>query len=353
MRSDEGSLPQESVDVDEVDAPASERPGRRLALRLVGYAVAAALLVWIGSMVLRNWQAVRSHEWHVRPLLLAASCLCLTAARCLLPAGARRVLRVFGKDVPAAVCWRAYALSQFAKYVPGGVWLFVARAYLYSRYGIARGASGVVVVVEQACSIAGGLLVFVASLPWFPTLRGTAWLWACPAAMLGVLAVLHPRVVSWAYNLVHPRVDGRRTELRVSYGGILGLLVWYAVFWAAAGLSFCLLAAALTELPTRLWVAAAGMFSGACGLGFLVVVVPAGLGVREGGLTGLLSLVYALPVAAALTLAARLWWLATDVAMWAASLGVLAWLEKRQGAAGGAESGAAAADPAAAESRNG
>jgi len=312
---------------------AQGRAPRRPLVRAAGYVLALALLALLAHLAVGNWRAVSAYPWHVQPALLAASCVCLMAGRCILPWGVRWVLRLFGEEVPLRSCWRAYALSQFAKYVPGGVWLFLARTYLYRRCGVAYAAGGIAVVLEQVLVVAGSLVVFLGALPWFPWPGHSRWLWACVAAAVLVAALVHPRVVSWAYNLVSRRTGAETERVQVGYRGILSLLGVYVGFWAATGLAFCLLAAALTSLPASLWPAAGGMFAGACGLGFLVVVAPAGLGVREGSLAGLLSLVYPLPVAVALALASRLWWFVIDVAFSAASLGILALVEAGRPAA--------------------
>jgi len=316
-------------------ACAPERPGRRPFVRLFGAAVALVVLASIAYAAFRNWAALWAYEWRVRPTLLVCSVLGLAVARCLGPLGVWRVLRLFGKRAPLHVCWRVYALSQFAKYVPGGVWLFLARAYLYSRYGVARAAAAVLVAVEQALLIAGGMVVFLAVLPWTPWLGRSLWFWVCPAALLALLLGLHPRVLAWVYGLVAHRADGERVEVRMSYRGVLGLLLLYVVLWVVAGFAFALLVAAVIDLPVHLWPAAGGMFAGACSVGFLVFVTPAGLGVREGGLAAFLSLVVPFPVAAALALLARLWWFVVDVVFSGASLAVLAVMGRRAGAAAG------------------
>ncbi|MFP4056843.1 MAG: lysylphosphatidylglycerol synthase domain-containing protein [Candidatus Brocadiia bacterium] len=306
------------------EAPATTRGGRwRRLSRLAGGVLAAVLLASLAYVAARHWRAVRQYAWHVRPGLLALSCVCLAAARCLNPAGVWGVFRLFGKAVPVSLCWRAYCLSQFAKYVPGGVWWMLARAYLYARSGVAGATGGVMIVVEQALFIAGSLVVFFVALPWFPGVGGGGWLWLCVGALVAMLALLHPRVVSWGYAVVQRRLDEAAGPVEVSYRGMVGLLALYSALWLGAGVAFCLMAASVTAVPWGHWPALVGMFAGACGLGSIVAVAPSGLGVREGGLAAFLSLLYPLPVAVALALAARLWWFAIDVLFAGGSVGLL------------------------------
>lgn len=301
-------------------APAERKGTHKTLARVAGYLIAGVLLASLGVVAARNWTAVQAHAWRVKPWQLAASFLVLAAARSMHALCVQATLRAFGKRVPLSMCWRVYFIPQFAKYVPGGVWIFLFKAYLYNRYGIARATVAVMLFVEQAALIAGAMVVFICSLPLFGVLEGSVWLWSCPVALVVLLAALHPRLVSWAYNLLHRRVDRGAEAVRVSYGRMLWLLAINVALWIVAGLAFCLMASSITDVPAGQWPPLMGMFAGASGLGFLVFVAPAGLGVREGGLAGFLSLLYPAGVAAAVALAARLWWLAVDVVLAGGSL---------------------------------
>lgn len=71
-------------------------------------------------------------------------------------------------------------------------------------------------------------------------------------------------------------------------------------------------------VPGFLWKAA-GAFSGAMVLGFLAVIVPGGLGVREGVLVFLLSSSMPLPVTTLVALLYRLWFTLVEVVLFGIS----------------------------------
>jgi uncharacterized membrane protein YbhN (UPF0104 family) len=85
------------------------------------------------------------------------------------------------------------------------------------------------------------------------------------------------------------------------------------VFWLLFGFSFRQLAVAIhPEAQALSWIEASSIFALAWCAGFVVVFVPAGIGVREGVLTLLLA--GFMPAGAALSLAllARLAWLIAE-----------------------------------------
>jgi len=324
-------------------------PGRRSRVRalarLAGYVLSAALLAWLVWLVARDWRVVSSQRWRLKPAWVALACAMLLGARFLLPVAVALVLRAFGRRVPLRTCWWVYSLSQFAKYAPGGgLWLVLARSYLYKRHGIA-GATGVVLMLaEQGALVAAAFAVFGFSLRWFPAFLPTLWLWVFPATVATLALFLHPRFLAWLHRVVARKLEGRASDVRVSPLPLGGSFAVFVVFWAVSGVAFWALTAGLVGARLGFLVPAAGGFAGSCGFGFLVFVAPAGLGAREGGLAGLLSLFYPLPVAAAVALAARFWWFVVDLVFCGGSLlvaravGVVPRREELAAASGGAPS---------------
>ncbi len=89
------------------------------------------------------------------------------------------------------------------------------------------------------------------------------------------------------------------------------------------GIPFAQLAAAL--LPGReplSWLQAASLFALSWSIGFVVVIAPAGFGVRESALVLLLAPFLPPAVAASLALLSRLWWMAVEALL----IGVSIWL---------------------------
>lgn len=83
----------------------------------------------------------------------------------------------------------------------------------------------------------------------------------------------------------------------------------YLMAWLAFGLALTAILAALS-LDSPGWLTTAGMFSLSWFVGFIVVVVPGGLGIREGVLAAMLAPTVGTEAAILVTLVSRLlWWL--------------------------------------------
>ena len=101
----------------------------------------------------------------------------------------------------------------------------------------------------------------------------------------------------------------------LSFGGILRVAGWAVVSWLCYGVHVYLLARQLgAEGWALLWLQCTGAFAAAFASGPLLLIVPAGAGVREAALLLLLGSTVTAPVAAVIAVVSRLLFVAGDLA---------------------------------------
>ena len=171
-----------------------------------------------------------------------------------------------------------FGLAQLAKYVPGSVWQGVGQVADAHRLGIPAGTATAAYLVQMVLQALAAGAVSVAAL----TAPGLPWWLAVPAALgpLGLLLINR----GWLDALVGVlarltrRVDPARIGLP-SQGGLLAAAGRSLLTILTIGTSFAVLLP--SELGARGFVGTAGVFMLAWLIGFLVVPLPSGLGVRE------------------------------------------------------------------------
>jgi glycosyltransferase 2 family protein len=279
-------------------------PGWRRVLTLL---LVAAAAWYLAATIARNWSEVRRFEWEVDPLLLAAS---VAAHVAVLAWGVwvwSRVLRHFEHPpVSLGLLLRIWFLSNLARYIPGKVFQFVAVAQL-SR---AAGLSGAVLLASMVVHT-GMALLSAALLSAWTLVRPL--LPALPALPVGVaatvLAVLlvHPRVLNAGLGVL--RKLARRDVIRWngSWGDGIAVLALSVVSWVFYGGAYWMLLASLAEVSIRQVAMLAGVNALSFVVGYLAIVTPGGLGVREAAMTRLLLPLVPASVGAVLAIASRLW----------------------------------------------
>lgn len=219
---------------------------------------------------------------------------------------------------------RVWLATNLGRYIPGKVWQLSGLA-VHLRESGASGSLGLasalafqVVVLVTGIAVAAGVLGGDLAL-----VPGGSPVVAVAAVVL-LLALLHPRVVGGGMRLAArflDREDAPDAEpptgpaLLRSAGGMV-------LAWGLYGFGLWCLLRGLSAAAVPGPVLLTGVFAAAYVAGYLVLVAPGGLVVREGAMTGLLAALTPMgaAVAGALAVAARLWVTVAELAAAAASL---------------------------------
>lgn len=193
----------------------------------------------------------------------------------------RALLNGMGKGVPLKPAATIFFISQVAKYLPGGVWNFVAAAEAGVEYKVSRRRSVTVLLTSMLISILTGMVFAVLTMLFGPEGLRTSYGWTglfLPILLVLLLPPVLNRLISMALRLL----KREPLEESLNWGPWAMALVWSTAAWLIAGLQIWLILTALgmEESPATFFLATGG-YALAWTVGFLVFFVPAGLGVRE------------------------------------------------------------------------
>ena len=236
----------------------------------------------------------------------------------------RMVEDLGGPAIPARVAIRTYMVANLGRYVPGKLWQLAGLALLARARGVPAPIATAAAVVGQVVALAGAMLVgLLALLSAGPDL--SRWAPAAVAATMGILTVvIVPKIFRPLLRLWLRWAPGEAPG-EVPIGALMGFrwLALYTLNWGGYALAFWLLARGLS-LPGRL-LDVGPAFAAAYVLGYVVLVAPAGLGVREASMVAFLAPIMGPSGAALAAVAARVWTTVVEVvpagAFWLAGFG--------------------------------
>jgi uncharacterized membrane protein YbhN (UPF0104 family) len=278
----------------------------------VTIAVLAVVAGFFLATLAARWNDVISLKWRLQPAVFALACVLLALSyglvACLWGLALRRAA---GTHVAAGA--RIWFLSNLARYVPGNVWSYVGAVELARREGVARRTTLAVMALTQVLSVgvalAVGLPVLLAERA---RLGRPALLGAVVAVVVAALAALFRRPL---LALARRRVPGFDLgELTPSAGTVVLLVLGYAAYWAVTGLAFAALVASLYPLAAGDIPLLVAAYAAAYAAGFLALLTPAGLGVREGVLVVALAPVLPAGPALVVALVSRVWMMLLELA---------------------------------------
>ena len=303
----------------------------RRALQFAGILVAALGGWFVLWALIRDWPQVSAliADTSARWLLIALGLgvMALVVIALVWTHELRR--RADSVSLTQGLTW--YFIGELAKYLPGGIWSIMGRAELATRGGVGRAAAYTATLLSLGATFGAALLVVLAGFPFheadLPLELGRASRVLLVGALLVMVAVgLLAAFGTSPGSLTTPKASAARDrplkldppELRV----ILTLLTFSIPAWFLMGLSTWAIALAFgirLPLSEALFATSLAWF-----VGFIIVPVPSGIGVREAVLVFALSSV---PPGTAATIAAvsRTISMASDVV----GAGVAAWVVSR------------------------
>jgi glycosyltransferase 2 family protein len=223
----------------------------------------------------------------------------------------------FGLGVPVRAAASILLIGQVGKYLPGSVWAVAVQATLLRRRQVpvrrAVSASLLYIGVHLTTALAfGAVVLLVGGNPWgIPA-------WVLVAVGIASLAAVTPPVL----HLIARLVAGRSADFRLSWlasAGIIATMAGVWVCWVGTPVALA------HRVDTALVLAIAGATLVGYAAGLVVVVAPAGVGVREAIFVSLVAPVVGTVEALSIALLTRVVTVIVDLA-----LAGVAWLASRR-----------------------
>jgi uncharacterized membrane protein YbhN (UPF0104 family) len=236
-------------------------------------------------------------------IALIVSAALVVVSRLLLVRLSLESLKIFAIRLSFARALWIYSLSQLGKFLPGNIWQFVGRIFLYRQEGVPAKDGPKLLLIESFWIVGSAVTVGVVG---------------CAKALFKLsndLTVVISLVVMVAWLVV---LHIGNKFLVKQFGGnevsTLGLFALQVLIWFALGMSFWILLPDNYRIPDTAMLAV-GAFALGWSVGAIVPFAPAGLGVREAAIVAFMAGVTPVPVALAAAAVNRLIYTAMDLAL--------------------------------------
>jgi len=299
----------------------------RGSMSLLAVAIVAVMATFVAVRVVESSRSldpglVREHAPEVA-IVIATSMLSVLA----LGIGWAALLRGLrpGVPIPRLRLLAIFCCTWPGRYVPGTLPFLAARVYLASRSGYGKRAPTIATGFQSALEVLVSGAFGLTALVYAREGIVSPLAWAFAASVLALTAMaLSPRAIARVSTFAgrvlrrDPALDGvalpSRRAMLGSVAGVLACNVLITVAVTATAIAF-------TDIVPRhvASIAAAVSLSGVAGV--LVVLAPAGLGIRDGALAALLVTVMPLETAASVAVAYRALTVVADLLLASLAIG--------------------------------
>jgi uncharacterized membrane protein YbhN (UPF0104 family) len=273
--------------------------------------IAVAGGVFVARAIADQWGSVRSSLGDAEAGWLVIGLVCAALAMLAIAVPWQRALALVGIKAPLVACVTWYFVGEIGKYVPGGIWPVVGRAELARRGGHARSGAYASVALSLGALYLADMLLVAALFPLRFLDEGNDALWLLVLLPIGLL-LLHHRPLGWMVELAERAMKRKLTVTIPPWSASLGLVLRYLPAWLLIGTATWCMARAFDPDADWLTIAPAAMFSWV--VGFLLVPVPGGVGVREAVFVALVGGSVPAGIRATVAVVARLAFMVVDAA---------------------------------------
>lgn len=243
-------------------------------------AIFAAILILMADKIYAYMQTVDLSEIRFNYIYLTASFLMIPLWFTLMCHTWRRMLRNMGENISLLDSMRVIGLSMFGKYIPGKVWFTVGRTLLAQRLGVRKSSAFTAVILETVYMIFTGtwFLIFLVLRIQMDNLQA---IMIFAAAVILMFPLALPAVSGRMINFLLVKLKKERIHFDTGIAFVIELLILYFAVWLIQGIQYTLLIKSF--IPQALDVVKlAAVYPGAWVIGFVALVMPAGIGMRDG-----------------------------------------------------------------------
>ena len=301
------------------------------ALRFGRYLIAFSILFFLFKHLSELFRDLKVESIAFNPFWLLLSCVILIVYR---------TLRIFpwltlyqnmtSESVSFLSSWTLFQLSELGKYLPGKVGQFVGMAALCRSLEISRDEAIASTLLQLMFQCLLGVFIGIPVLLspeareflqkmrtnlWHNSFRSIVFF----AAIIGLGTII--------LVLLRKRLSSQKGHFQkimrtlFSFKKLFRLVVIYISLWACVGIGFFLFIKSIYPIQMVQLPIILGIYPFAWSIGFLSLITPGGLGVREGILSLFLTAFLPSATATLIALLSRLWIINTEVILAAIAWG--------------------------------
>ncbi|MDO9575304.1 MAG: lysylphosphatidylglycerol synthase transmembrane domain-containing protein [bacterium] len=284
----------------------------------LGIVILIIIFSFMGKYLFENWQQVPFQELRFNYALLITSFLIY--ACCFILGGFiwKTSLSFVGENLSLIKSLRISAFSYMARYVPGKIWGIIGQVWFTKKEGNIPGEkSGVCIVVNTVISILSSLLLALIIFPLILESKFSEKFYLLFILIPLFFIILYPPIFMRIVNFGLRKLKREKIKTVPKYTQILELLLLYTFGWVLTSSGIYFLISSFYPIKSSFFIPLCGIYPGAWVIGFLSLVTPGGLGVREGVLSYFLSFYMPVSVGIITSIIVRIWTIIGEFAFFA------------------------------------
>jgi len=274
------------------------------------------ILVALGFVVLQiinGWSGLKSQTWSFSPFELVISILLLLSNFLLTVYAWLVIFHDLGEKISFRQCFAILFTAQIGRYIPGKVWLVLGQLYMAEQMGFRKSSALTASILQNVAGMLAGLLMIAITALVSGFDIWLVWLSLCISAAGLIIFILAPAQLEIWINKWRVRRKQQPVKLTISKAALIKIVMVMLTGWAVLCAAFISLVSSLTTIDPDGVLQLAFAYIFAYYIGLLILIVPGGIGVREGALSYFLVSHFGPAMAGIIALIQRLWYVFVEL----------------------------------------
>lgn len=273
--------------------------------KILGVVIILVFFYFIGKSLFNNWHSIIEAKLHFQAHYLLLSYLFMFATFSLVAFTWQKNLAMLNEHISLSTALRINAMAVLPKYAPGKVWGIIGKVYLAKKENISEHNCIITISLETILFLLGGIILFLIS--GASIVKGQIpfiyYLLVIPICLI----IIHPTILIRITNFFLKLFKRPIIDVTLSYLQILMLLLLYSLSWILQGIGVFLLINSFYPIGIKTIFVISGLHAFSWVVGFISIITPAGLGVKEGIFSYFLALLMPAGIALIASLLVRIW----------------------------------------------
>ena len=276
-------------------------------LKIIGVILSLLILWFMGNQFVKNWQDIKPYlsnmkiGWFIVSIIMYAIVFLLTGYNWsyLLWKMDSKLGKMDYLDI--------HMTSALARYIPGGIWNIVGKAYMCTNKGVEKRATTISMILEYVFQIISSSLFLLFFIPiLFANNNNSFWIVALAGLLIILTVIFIPNIIKVGVKVIGKVFKDDTSEINLEKKYVYNVLGRYVGVWLLTGIGLIILVIAFSKVEILQGIYLILSYPISWVIGFLSPS-PNGMGIREGVLGVLLGNSYNYQLILLITLTSRIW----------------------------------------------
>jgi hypothetical protein len=278
--------------------------------RLVSLSVVGIAFIFIGKVFFGSLDNLSLKDLSINYAYLSIALFACVGTSALATYLWYLILRLLGEKPSFRYVWRVTIYTSIVRYLPGRIWGVMGRLHWGAKLGISEKKLLLSTLLENAFLFVGGIITSLYCLKLFVPGYYAVFSVLFTAC---ILLMLHPRILARGASIVGRKWIKEPVVLNFGYSRVLLLALCYTLLWVVLGVQFYVFVRSFYPLALHHLPNFVSFNSASWVIGYITLVTPGGLGIKEGVFVYVFKTMVPVPIAILAAVLLRIYGIVTEV----------------------------------------